>query len=145
MGGLDRHAMKKQISAALLVCAGGAVWAAPPGYVEVFEAFNGMKSFMHPDVRTMSLSMESGRLPLKLALADEWVEQGKESYGIKKAYRCDSPSSSFLVLPARDGRLFRFERPHNAMRGTLGYAMWDFACAHVRDTTVSPAQGIPTR
>lgn len=119
---------KKWLAVAWLVCAAGTLQAAPKGYVAVFDAADGMSAFMHPAVQLRTLATLSGRAPLKLTLADVWLEDKSGQFGPKHAYRCDSPGSFFMVLSAPDGRLSRDDVPINSARGTMGYALWEFAC-----------------
>ncbi len=122
--------------ASLMGLSASSIAAPPPGYVTVFEADNGIVASIHQTVRTEVLATEQGLRPLKLALADVWLDQGSVHTAMRTGYRCDAPGSSFSVFARRkDGKLFRFDDVTSSQRGSLGFALWEFACAHASRPT----------
>jgi len=107
----------------------GETQASPSGYVKIFEADSGVVASMHPETQMLNITNGSGKRPLTLVLGDVWLQDRSGQSGQRQGFRCDSPGSYFLILPDRNGRLYRIEPAISSQRGTLGFALWNFACS----------------
>ncbi len=102
------------------------LFAAPDGYFEVSSSPDGTKFFMHYDVSSRSLKYNPKDVNV---IADIWQEDSAGSTsGYKQAFKCNEPGAAFNVISSSDGGLSR-RNPTYFVKGSVGYSLWQFACA----------------